>query len=139
MTIHYMDGGPFEAAHRYWADPVRVIAYNSKNGEFIYVTNGDGHVLSELAHHFDPPPPIPAAARKPKVGEVWMLNGEAMLLVGVRNEKTAKPAIFWLVDDSGFPCGPRSVPVGDDRPATPEEAELFRELLKNLKRSLAEA
>ena len=80
-------------------------------------------------------PPIPAAARKPRVGEVWMVD-----LGGAEH---APRLVAANMDDAFFAISclghfKRRQASDFARPATPEEAEPFRDLLDGLKRSLGE-
>lgn len=80
-------------------------------------------------------PPIPAAARKPKVGEVWVFKGsgdEHFTRLVIKDRGDTVCAVsgnghfkVWSVRDI-------------IRPATPEEAEPFRELMNGLMLALGE-
>jgi len=99
---------------------------------FVWVSEDGCHSCVGISSRFDPSPPIPAAARKPKVGEIWISFGEPILLVSWNEDN-------WRIL---FPCHAGSAIVSRDslvRPATPEEAEPFRELFDGLKASFGEA
>jgi len=132
MTI-YTFPEPFETA--LYGERGDVVAY--RNGGFLFV-RATGSVTWTAADHLNPPPPIPAAARKPKVGEVWMCDdgdhvaGAAMIIrwCDVRQSFCAVRAA------TGLPAW--IFPDYLTRPATPQESEPFRPLLEGLKRSLGE-
>ena len=129
--IYLMDE-PFECfryGKRGWA-----VAYRSDTGCFVWCRQDKNLELAACAAQLDPPPPIPAAARQPKIGEVWMWRGYPAVVYGHSEAMT-----HWYVISKYAP-GVHAVPAGEDgfRPATPEEAELFRFLLDGLKRSLGE-
>lgn len=133
MTLHYMDGGPFETKAVNSGGAYAVLCYELNTSTFLAV-RPTGETFWGTAACFDPPPPIPAAARKPKVGEVWIVGDEAVLLVRWAPERGN-----WLTSGKNVETGPVYLhPNRLDRPATPEEAEPFRPLLEGLKRSLGE-
>jgi len=109
-----------------------VVAYRG-NGTFLFV-RANGSTTWSAADWLTPPPPIPAAARKPKMGEVWMCDGVPLLLVRWAPERGN-----WLTSGKDVETGPVYLhPNRLARPATPEEAEPFRPLLEGLKASLGE-
>lgn len=125
MTI-YAFPKPFECSCH--GDKGVVVAY--ENGTFLFV-GVTGFPKWAPPERLCPPPPVPAAARKPKVGEVWVSFGEPVLLA------SWKDGIWRIV----FPGHAGSALVSPDnltRPATPEEAEPFRPLLDGLMASLGE-
>jgi hypothetical protein len=131
MTLHYMDGGePFGTTAVNSGAVCAVLCYELNTGTFLAVRL-TGETFWGTAACFDPPPPIPTAARKPKVGEVWMLFGEPVLLVSWDNAA-------WRIIFPNLVGRAVVSPDNIDRPATPEEAEPFRPLLEGLKASLGE-
>lgn len=139
MTIHYLDGGPFETKTPSGSLAL-VLGYDDEAKLFVYAYPGDAFPLGFIAGKreacdFDPPPPIPAAARKPQLGEVWMhKNGKALFLFS----PDANTAGAWYVmrpDATHSWCERYEL----TRPATPEEADPFRPIFEGLKRSLGEA
>lgn len=139
MEIHYMDGGPFETSRKGESAPVVVLAYDSESRHFLYVYTKTVlfHAGSASADRFDPPPPIPAAAREPQSGEVWVMQAAvsqkhvARLIIRPSSTGydtfTPEMDLDWYSSDWIV------------RPATPEEAEPFRRIMDGLKRSLGEA
>lgn len=134
MTIHYMDGGPFETTS-ITGRVVFIVAYDAARNMFLAAPLG-GKPFWNSHVAFDPTPPIPAAARKPQVGEVWIGKGPgapAIFLAFIDEDDESFLSIL-STDNSWnwyFP---------DDfaRPATPAESEPFRPILEGLKRSLGE-
>lgn len=124
--IYLMDG-PFECRH--CGDCGHVVAY--RKGRFLFVGQS-GWASWGNADNFTPPPPIPAAALSPKVGEIWVINGWPHLLIRKLHDN------FYCLEPS---CGKvaryRVTGIGA-RPATPEEAEPFRPLFEGLKAHLEE-
>ena len=133
MTIYSIDP-PWESSCEGGRETVRVIAYNDDDEEFIALYD-NGQPFGLRAMGFTPPPPIPAAARKPQAGEVWWCDGEAVLFM-----EPAEPGVHCRIFRPLFGVLKHElVHRGDlERPATPEEAEPFRPLLEGLKRSLGE-
>lgn len=133
MDFFYLDGGPFETAS-ITGRVVFVVAYDAARNMFLAAPL-DGNPFWNSRVAFDPQPPIPAAARKPQVGEVWI-------------HKDGQPRFLFLPDTNiagaWFVVSPDGACRWCEgykvyRPATPEEAEPFRPLLEGLKRSLGEA
>lgn len=127
MTI-YTFPQPFETA--LYGDAGHAVAY--RNGGVLFV-RFSGSTTWAAPEYFTPPPPIPAAARKPKVGEVWIVGGEAVLLAS-----WSERISHWRVWFPGHGIHSLVQPGEFTRPATPEEAEPFRPLLEGLKASLGE-
>ena len=74
MTLHYMDGGePFGTTAVNSGAVYAVLCYELNTGTF-FAVRPTGETFWGTAACFDPPPPVPAAARKPEVGEVWIIN-----------------------------------------------------------------
>lgn len=133
MTIHYMDGGPFETILSTRVKPVRVIAYDSRFDRFIASYTGDGQAFEAPSHYFYPPPPKPAAARKPRVGEVWRYKDGTDYFLAAEDIDGCLLGVMADLSSSRW-FGPGDL----IRPATPEESAPFRQLLDGLKRSLGE-
>lgn len=131
MTI-YTFPEPFECfrhGRRGW-----VTAYLD-DSFFVWVSEDGCHSCVGISSRFDPPPPVPVAARRPKVGEVWMRSHWATPALLIYHDgrspgnwatSTAEGGLGTCIDD------------WLTRPATPEEAEPFRPLLEGLKASLGE-
>lgn len=112
----------------------QVVAYDGADRMFLVVTGGVGVWL--YSDWLDPPPPIPAAARKPEIGEVWMVRTSEGTLAP-RMVRVVTNGIIYALKRNGDAAswsGEKYV-----RPATPEEAEPFRRIMDGLKRSLGEA
>lgn len=137
--IHYLDGGPFETATPTGACAL-VLGYDPEAQKFAAILMEDGRGTDCRFWHgsmFTPPPPIPAAARKPQIGEVWLMQGST----------TPEPVarLILAADSAGYNAlTPDAYPVWYDadwalRPATPAESEPFRPMLEGLKRSLGDS
>lgn len=127
--IHLMNK-PFETD--FGRQPVKVLAYDAKADRFVAAFSGDGTLFYSSQEDFTPPPPVPAAALSPKVGEIWVINGWAHLLIRKLHDS------FYCLESSCSKVARYRVTGIDARPATPEEAEPFQELLEGLKASLGE-
>lgn len=140
--IHYMDGGPFETVRIANGSSCVVLAYDDEIKAFIYSYPGRNVPIGFLAGRldacgFNPPPPIPAAARKPQIGEVWIMQTApskkhvARLIIRPSSTGydtfTPDMCLDWYSCDWVL------------RPATPAESEPFRPILEGLKRSLGES
>jgi hypothetical protein len=91
--------------------------------------------LRVLIEPHDPvSPPIPAAARKPRVGEVWVTKGGYVTLLTAHNVALRYWDTFSVGENGNFRVDPTRLV----RPATPEEAEPFRPFMEVLMRSLGE-
>lgn len=137
MTIYTLPE-PFKTRHDRHGVDLFVVAYNDKTGRFTYCFDKSVLDGSARAEDLNPPPPIPAAARKPRVGEVWWWSaGQGAVLVLA----SALPEYRWTIMPPTL-CGAMFMSESEaeelTRPATPEEAEPFRPLLDGLKRSLGE-
>ena len=137
MAIHYMDGGPFETATPTGTCAL-VLGYEPETKKFAAILMEDGRGTGCRFWHrsmFTPPPPIPAAARKPQVGEVWssQTGKQSFFIVAAEGANDQ----FLIVAADGEVCWRSRCNL--IRRATPEEAEPFRPILEGLKRSLGEA
>jgi hypothetical protein len=65
MTVYLLDE-PFETKVGNVEKPIVVVAYDSETEHFWFGRSNDWHCGSAIVGFFNPPPPIPAAARKPK-------------------------------------------------------------------------
>jgi hypothetical protein len=144
MTVYLLDE-PFETKVGNVKKPVVVVAYDSETGHFWFGRSNDWHCGSAIVGFFNPPPPIPAAARKPRVGEVWMVRTSEGALAPRMVRIVATDSIYALKSNGDDATCSRlrmgfSMWSGEKyvRPATPEEAEPFRELMEGLMRSLGE-
>jgi len=134
MTVYLLDE-PFETKVGTGEETVTVTAYDDGTNHFWFGKPGGWQAGVAVRGSFDPPPPIPAAARKPKVGEVWVFNiggvePGARLVIKDRGDTVCAVSgnghfKVWSVRDI-------------IRPATPEEAEPFRELMNGLMLALGE-
>lgn len=131
MELYYVDGGPFETTSL-TGRGVFIVAYDAARNEFL-AAPPDGNPFWNSCLAFDPPPPIPAAARKPQVGEVWVFLGERVEVVRL---VLGNGAAGWLTTTNAGTIVAYEIAR---RPATPEEAEPYRPMLDGLKRSLGEA
>lgn len=134
--IHYMDNGPFETTRLRDLARVLVLAYSTESQHFVYVLKESElfHAGSASADRFDPPPPIPAAVRKPQVGEVWVNRDRVALFLFSPDNSNAGAWYVMRADATHSWCAGHEL----CRPATPEEAEPFRPILDGLERSLGE-
>lgn len=137
--IYYMDGGPFETTTPTGASAL-VLGYDPEARKFAAVLVENGACTECRFWHgsmFTPPPPIPAAARKPQAGEVWLMQGSTMRKAVVR--------LILATGSVGYKAlTPDAYPVWYDadwalRPATPAESEPFRPIFEGLERSLGES
>lgn len=131
MEIYYMDGGPFETGGVNSGKGIKVLGYDPGTSTFLALRL-TGETFWGSAANFDPPPPIPAAARKPQIGEVWMIRLDVPVLIACEDRRGSLLGVY-LAGESCWRCREEFL-----RPATPAEAEPFRPIFEGLKRSLGE-
>lgn len=132
MTIYTL---PKPFATEWLGEKGHVVAYMSNAGRFVWVSHTRDRTARAIPDDLCPRPPIPEAAKpKPKVGEVWIAFGGIALFPVVRDEASGR----FLCAVEGGPLFGWYSGASMCRPATPEEAEPFRQLLENLKASLGE-
>lgn len=137
MTIYSIDP-PFETNAVARETTVAVTAYDTETRHFWFGMPGGWQCGTAIGGMFNPPPPIPVAARKPRVGEVWMFDDGpanpfprlARLVV-----KDTGDTLFAIACDGYFKKWTRCQCI---RPATLDEAEPFRELMEGLMRAFGE-
>ena len=133
MTVYLLDE-PFETKLRTGEETVTVTAYDDGTNHFWFGKPGGWQAGVAVRGSFGPPPPIPAAARKPKVGEVWVTKGGHVTLLTAHNVALRYWDTFSVGENGNFRVDPTRLV----RPATPKEAEPFRPFMEVLMRSLGE-
>jgi len=133
MIVYSIDP-PFETNAVARETTVTVTAYDTETRHFWFGLPGGWQCGTAIGGLFNPPPPIPVAARKPQVGEVWVgPSTPAFLVLAIHDESR----IFgWC--RYGCDITIHGFNARDYRPATPEEAEPFRPFMEVLMRSLGE-